>query len=120
MKIAVTSSGKDLESNIDPRFGRAAYFIIVNPETMDYKVVENAQNLNLPQGAGIQAGQTIAENNVDFLITGNCGPKAFDVLQNAGVKIITNAKGRVIDAISMYKKGEFGTADEPNVEGHWA
>ncbi|MBU4186401.1 MAG: NifB/NifX family molybdenum-iron cluster-binding protein, partial [Proteobacteria bacterium] len=102
MRVAVTSAGKNLESNVDPRFGRAAYFIIVNPETMDYKVVENIQNINLPQGAGIQAGQTIAENNVDILITGNCGPKAFKVLQNAGIKIITNAEGRVIDVISKY------------------
>ncbi len=119
MRIAITSTGKDLESNIDPRFGRAAFFIIVNPETMDYEVVENIQNLNLPQGAGIQAGKTIAENNVDLLITGNCGPKAFKVLQNAGVKIITNTEGRIIDVISKYKKGELETANEPNVEGHW-
>jgi len=119
MRIAVTSSGKNLESNVDPRFGRAAYFIIVNPETMDYEVVENIQNLNLPQGAGIQAGQIIAENNVDVLLTGNCGPKAFNVLQSAGIKIITDVKGRVFDAISIYKKGELGTANAPNVEGHW-
>jgi len=119
MKIAVTSSGKNLESNVDPRFGRAAYFIIVNPETMDYEVVENIQNLNLPQGAGIQAGQTIAGNNVDVLLTGNCGPKAFKVLQSAGIKIITNIKGRVLDAISMYKKGELEPTNGPNVEGHW-
>ncbi|MDL1968431.1 MAG: NifB/NifX family molybdenum-iron cluster-binding protein [Deltaproteobacteria bacterium] len=119
MKIAVTSSGKNLESNVDPRFGRAAYFIIVNPETMDYEVVENIQNLSLPQGAGIQAGQTIAGNNVDVLFTGNCGPKAFKVLQSAGIKIITNVKGSVLDAISMYKKGELETTNGPNVEGHW-
>ncbi len=119
MKIAVTSSGKNLESNVDPRFGRAAYFIIVNPETMDYEVVENIQNLNLPQGAGIQAGQTIAGNNVDVLLTGNCGPKAFKVLQSAGIKIITNVKGSVLDAISMYKKGELEPTNGPNVEGHW-
>ena len=119
MKIAVTSSGKTLESNVDPRFGRAAYFIIVNPETMDYEVVENTQNLSLPQGAGIQAGQTIAGKNVDVLLTGNCGPKAFKVLQSAGIKIITNVKGRVLDAISKQKKGELEPTNEPNVEGHW-
>jgi len=119
MRIAVTSTGKNLESNVDPRFGRAAYFIIVNPETMDYEVIENIQNLNLPKGAGIQAGLTIAENNVDVLLTGNCGPKAFNLLQSGGIKIITDAKGRVCDAISMYKKGELGAANAPNVEGHW-
>ena len=119
MKIAVTSTGKNLESNVDPRFGRAAYFIIVNPDTMDYEVVENIQNLSLPQGAGIQAGQTIAGNNVDVLLTGNCGPKAFKVLQSAGIKIITNVNGRVLDAISKHKKGELESTNEPNVEEHW-
>lgn len=119
MKVAVTSTGKDLDSNMDPRFGRAAYFIIVDPETMEFEVVENAQNLNLPQGAGIQAGKTIVENNVNVLITGNCGPKAFKVLQSAGVKIIIGAKGKVADVVSHYKNGELQSSGEANVEGHW-
>lgn len=119
MKIAVTSTGKDLESNMDPRFGRAEYFVIVDPETMKYEVVENAQNLSLAQGAGIQAGKTIADHGVDTLITGNCGPKAFMVLQNAGVKIIIGASGKISDVISQYKKGELKTTDGANVEGHW-
>ena len=119
MRIAVTSTGKDLDSNMDPRFGRAAYFIIVNPETMEYETVENSQNLNLPQGAGIQAGKTVIDNNVDVLITGNCGPKAFKVLQSADVKIFTGAEGSVSDAVSKYKNGELKSSGEANVEGHW-
>ena len=119
MRIAVTSTGKDLDSNMDPRFGRAAYFIIVNPETMEYETVENSQNLNLPQGAGIQAGKTVVDNNVDVLITGNCGPKAFKVLQSAGVEIFTGAEGNVADAVSKYKNGELKSSVEANVEGHW-
>ena len=119
MRIAVTATGKDLDSNMDPRFGRAAYFIIVNPETMEYETVENTQNLNLPQGAGIQAGKTIIDNNADMLITGNCGPKAFKVLQSAGIKIFTGAKGSVSDAVSKYKNGELQSTDQANVEGHW-
>jgi predicted Fe-Mo cluster-binding NifX family protein len=119
MRIAVTSTGKDLDSNTDPRFGRAAYFIIVNPETMEYETVENSQNLNLPQGAGIQAGKTIIDNNAGALITGNCGPKAFKVLQSAGVKIFTGAEGSVSDAVSKYKNGELELTGEANVEGHW-
>jgi len=81
MKVAVTSTGKELESNLDPRFGRAAYSIIVDPDTMAFEVVENSQNLDLPQGAGIQAGKTVVDHHVDALITGHCGPKAFRVLQ---------------------------------------
>jgi len=105
MKVAITSTGKELSSNLDPRFGRAPYFIIVDPETMAFEVVENAQNINLPQGAGIQEGKTIA--------------KAFKVLQNAGVKILTGVGGKVADAIEQYKKGELDLAGEADVEGHW-
>jgi len=119
MRIAVTSTGKDMDSNMDPRFGRAAYFIIVNSETMEYEAVENSQSLNLPQGAGIQAGKIVIENNVDVLITGNCGPKAFQVLQSASVKIFTGAEGSVADAVSKYKNGELKSSGEANVEGHW-
>ncbi|MDY6790308.1 MAG: NifB/NifX family molybdenum-iron cluster-binding protein [Thermodesulfobacteriota bacterium] len=119
MRIAVTSTGKDLDANMDPRFGRAAYFIIVNSETMKYETVENSQNLNLPQGAGIQAGKTIIDNKADVLVTGNCGPKAFKVLQSAGVKIFTGAQGSVSDAVLQYKNGELEATGEANVEGHW-
>jgi len=119
MKIAISSTGRDLNSNLDPRFGRAEYFIIVDPETMDFEVVENSQNFNLPQGAGIQAGMTIADNRVDALITGHCGPKAFRVLQSAGVKIMTGASGKVADVIEQFKNGELDTATGADVEGHW-
>lgn len=119
MRVAITSTGKELTSEIDPRFGRAAYFIIVDSETMDYKVVENQQNFNLPQGAGIQAGKMIVDNNVDVLITGNCGPKAFNLLQHAKVQVIIGAQGKVIDTLSRYRKGELDNASKPNVEGHW-
>ncbi len=119
MRVAITSSGKELTSEIDPRFGRAAYFIIVDPETMENEVVENTQNLNLAQGAGIQAGKTIVDNNVDVVITGNCGPKAFRVLQSANIKIITGATGRIMDAIAKFKDGTLQAAQQASVEGHW-
>jgi predicted Fe-Mo cluster-binding NifX family protein len=119
MRIAISSTGRELDSNLDPRFGRAEYFIIVDPETMAFEVVENSQNFNLPQGAGIQAGKTIADNKVDTLITGHCGPKAFKVLQSAGVKIMTGASGKIADVIAQFKSGELETATEADVDGHW-
>jgi predicted Fe-Mo cluster-binding NifX family protein len=120
MKIAVTSSGKDLSSAVDPRFGRCEYFIIVDPDSMEFQVVENSQNLNLPQGAGIQAGKTIAETGAGVLITGNCGPKAFTVLKQAGVNVITGAGGTVEQAIEQFKNGKLQKTTQANVEGHWA
>jgi len=119
MRIAITSAGTDLNDDLDPRFGRAAYFIIVDPDTMDFEAVENRQNLNLSQGAGIQAGKTIVDNQADVLITGHCGPKAFKVLQAAGVKIVTGESGKVADAIEKFKKGELEPLSEADVEGHW-
>ncbi len=119
MRIAISSTGKELDSNLDPRFGRAAYFIIMNAETMEFEAVENSQNINLPQGAGIQAGKTIADRHVDTLITGHCGPKAFKVLQSAGVKIVTGAGGKVSDAVEQFINGDFSMASEADVEGHW-
>jgi len=120
MKIAVTSNGKDLSADVDPRFGRAANFIIVDPDSMEYKAVENTQNMNLPQGAGIQAGKTIVENKVDVVLTGNCGPKAFKVLEAAGVKLVVNVSGTVEEVVKQFKNDEFGSyAKTPNVDGHW-
>jgi predicted Fe-Mo cluster-binding NifX family protein len=119
MKIAVSASGKDMSSEIDPRFGRAALFLFVDSVTRDVRVVENRQNLDLPQGAGIQAAQTIAAEKADVLLTGNCGPKAFKVLTAAKVKVVVGARGRVDQALERYLNGELKHSDEANVEGHW-
>jgi len=119
MKIAVTSSGSELISHMDPRFGRAKYFIIVDPKTLDYDVVENKQNIESAHEAGIQAANTVVDQKADVLISGNCGPKAYEVLKVAGRTVVTGAKGRVIDAIIQYKSGELQAADGPNVDEHW-
>jgi len=119
MKIAVTSAGKDLTADVDPRFGRAEYFLIVDTETLDFEVVENQQNLNLPQGAGIQAGKNLINTGATVLITGNCGPKAFQVLNAGKIKIITGANGNIKDVIDKFKSGELKYSDNANVEGHW-
>jgi predicted Fe-Mo cluster-binding NifX family protein len=119
MKIAVTAAGRDLSSNVDPRFGRAAYFVIFDTETNEVDAVANAQNLDLPQGAGIQAAKTIIEQGVAVLITGHCGPKAFKVLKTAGVRIMTGAGGKVADALQQFSQGQLTQAGGADVEGHW-
>jgi predicted Fe-Mo cluster-binding NifX family protein len=119
MKIAVSSTGKDLEATLDARFGRAAYFMIVDPDTLAFEAVENRQNLNLAQGAGIQAAKTVLQHKADALITGNCGPKAFKVLVAAGIKVYVGVAGCIRDVVEQFKKGVLSEASEPNVEGHW-
>ena len=120
MKLAVTSQGDNLQSPLDPRFGRAKYFIVADTETGAFSAVENALNLNAVQGAGIQAGKRVAELGVEALITGHVGPKAFSTLQAAGVQIHTGASGTVTDAIEQFKTGKLVAATSPDVEGHWA
>ena len=119
MKLAITSTGNTLSADMDPRFGRAAYFLIVDSDTLEFEVVENTQNLNLPQGAGIQAGKTIINQHASVLITGNCGPKAFQVLSQAGVDIKIGASGSIDSVIQAFKRGELQSASDANVEGHW-
>jgi len=119
MRVIITSQGDDLESDVDPRFGRAQRFLLVESDTMSFKVIENSQSLNLPQGAGIQAAQNVLAHDPHVVLTGNCGPKAFKVLKAAGVKVVLGVKGKVRDAIEAYLQGKYQPATGPNVEGHW-
>ena len=120
MKIAVTSQGSDWSSQVDPRFGRARNFIVVDVDTDELSVHDNTQNLNAAQGAGLQAARTVVDLGVAAVITGNVGPKAFAALQAANVRIYPGASGTVKEAIEEFKAGQLQPADKANVEGHWA
>ncbi len=115
MKIGITTKGNNLDSEVDPRFGRCEYFIIVDPDTLEFEVVENF-SMEARSGAGVQSGQLIATKGVEAVLTGNIGPNAFQVLQAAGVKVITGVSGKVEEAIEKYKKGEFKPVESSNVD----
>ena len=119
MKIAITTSGDRLDSPVDPRFGRAKAFIIYDTETGEWSVLDNAQNVNAAQGAGIQSGTTVANAGAEVVLTGNCGPRAFATLSAANIKICTGASGTVQDAIDKLKAGELKAADGSNVGAHF-
>lgn len=119
MKIAITSTGKDLNSNIDTRFGRALGFIIYDTENEKYEFVDNVQNFEAAQGAGIQAAQTVVDQNAEAVITGNCGPKAYRVLSSADINIYMISSGTVQEAIDKFKNNELTKSSNANVEGHW-
>jgi predicted Fe-Mo cluster-binding NifX family protein len=119
MKIAITAKDTTLDSDMDPRFGRAGYFVLVDPETMTVEAVPNEQSFNLPQGAGIQAGQTLVKHGANVLITGNCGPKAFQVLRQAGIEVLLSSAARVREAFEQYRQGVLRPAMDANVDGHW-
>jgi predicted Fe-Mo cluster-binding NifX family protein len=119
MKIAITSTGTGMDDELDGRFGRARYFIIVDTDTDRAEAVDNQQNLDAPQGAGIQAARTIIDQGAEILITGHCGPNAFKTLRAAGVKIIVGARGTVGQVLEKFRSGELSYTESSDVEGHW-
>jgi predicted Fe-Mo cluster-binding NifX family protein len=119
VKIAVSSSGPSLEASVDPRFGRAPFFLLVDPETQDFEAVPNQPNLQAAQGAGIQAAALVARYKPEAILTGHCGPKAFHTLEAAGISVIVGVEGSVQEAVHDYRAGKFRPARGPNVTSHW-
>lgn len=118
MKIAVSATKPSLDAEVDPRFGRCQYFVIVDLDSMEMEAVTNS-DAQASGGAGISTGQMIAGKSVEAVLTGNCGPNAFRVLDASGIKVITGATGKVLDAIEAYKAGRLQTSSQPNVAGHF-
>lgn len=118
MNVAITAQGTELNAAVDPRFGRAPYFLLVDLETGQFTVHDNVQNVNAPQGAGIQSAQTVARLGTQAVVTGNVGPKAFKTLQAAGIPVYLGATGTVAEAVEAYRAGRLHVADGANVEAH--
>jgi len=118
MKICVSATGDDLEAQLDPRFGRCLYFVIVDSETMHFEAVANVA-LGATGGAGIQAAQTIANKGVKVVISGNVGPNAFGALSAVGIEIVTASSGTVGEVVEKLKKGELRRVGTPTVGGHF-
>lgn len=118
MKIAVTATGASLDAQVDPRFGRCPYFLIIDTDTMAFEAIENP-NLALGGGAGIQSGQLMAEKDVQFVLTGNCGPNAHRALSAAGIQIIVGCSGVVREVVEQFKAGGLAAAGAPNVASHF-
>lgn len=119
MKVVISSRGEGLQAAIDPRFGRAARFLVFDTQSRELQSVDNRQNLEAAQGAGVQAAQTVAGLGAEALITGHCGPKAFRVLQAAGVRIYAGADGTVAEALAALEQGRLQAASGADVESHW-
>jgi predicted Fe-Mo cluster-binding NifX family protein len=105
MKIAISASAPDLDADIDPRFGRCQYFLLVDSDTMKFESIENT-SMAASGGAGIAAAQNIAKTGAQIVITGNCGPNAHDTLSAAGIQVITGVSGKIRAAIDAYKSGQ--------------
>lgn len=118
MKIAITSQGDNLEALVDLRFGRCAYFVIIDPETEKFEAVLNPA-IDAMGGAGPQAAQTISENGAVGIITGNVGPNAFQTLKAANIRIYQGASGTVKETLAKYKRGELKEFSNSSVPGHF-
>lgn len=118
MKIAVSAIGKDLNCQIDPRFGRCQYFVLVDPETMEVEAFEN-EGLMASGGAGVQAAQLIAQKGAKALITGNLGPNAASALSASGIKVLLASGGTVREVIETFKAGKLQEASGATVSSHF-
>ena len=119
MKIAVSSMTSSTNSSIDLRFGRAKVFMVFDDAANQWDSIDNVQNMNSNQGAGIQSAAAVVNAGCQIVITGHCGPKAFAALQKAGVSVFTIPGGSVGDAIDSFKNGNLNKIGIPDVEGHW-
>jgi predicted Fe-Mo cluster-binding NifX family protein len=116
MKIAVSSTGPTLEDQIDARFGRCAYFLIVNPASLEFEALPNT-NAELTGGAGIQSAQLVTEKGASVILTGRCGPNAVNVLEQGGVHIVTGVSGTVLLAVQQFAAGSLKTSSSPQAAG---
>ena len=118
MKICVSAVTNSLDAQIDPRFGRCQYFVLVDSDTMEFKAFSNVAS-GAMGGAGIQAAQTVAQKGARVVVTGNVGPNAYKVLSAAGIRIVTGVSGTVEEAVERYKRGELKEISGPTVGGHY-
>jgi predicted DNA-binding protein (UPF0251 family)/predicted Fe-Mo cluster-binding NifX family protein len=118
--IAITSDGPDLDGPLDPRFGRAAGFMIINPKTLEYTYLDNGVSQTMSQGAGIQAAENVANSGAKVVLTGYVGPKAFQALSAAGIAVIQNMENLTVrQAVERFNQGDTAPASQPNKRGHW-
>jgi len=118
MKICITSQGQSLDSEVDPRFGRAANFILLDTESMEFTVQAN-DNISGAGGVGISSAKAIIDAGAQAVLTGNCGPNAERTLSAAGVKLYVGINGIVAKAVEKFKSGQFDPASGPSVESHF-
>jgi predicted Fe-Mo cluster-binding NifX family protein len=106
MRIAITAQNPSPESPVDPRFGRAAWLMIYDPERNGWESIDNSAGIDASHGAGIQAAQKVVDNQALALVTGAIGPKAFQCLTTAGIRIFHGARGTVQEALQACQQGE--------------
>ena len=119
MKIAVTAKGTALDSEVDPRFGRASYILLIDSEDFSFETLDNTENANALKGAGIQAASVVSERGGEVLLTGHCGPNAFKALSAANIGVANNAGGTIREAVNAFLEGKLPLSKDADVEANW-
>lgn len=118
MKLAISSTGDLPESEVDLRFGRCKYFMMYDEDAKKYEAIENSAQF-ASGGAGVQAAAWVVNSGAKVVLTGNVGPKAFQVLSSSDVRVVTNVNGTVKGVVDRYVAGELTAEQEPSVEAHF-
>jgi predicted Fe-Mo cluster-binding NifX family protein len=106
MKIVVSATGMTMDSSVDPRFGRAACFLIIDSDSGELlEAIDNSQGRDAVQGAGIGAAAMVAEKGVKAILTGRVGPKAMAVVDQAGILVVSDVSGSVREAVEKFRSG---------------
>lgn len=121
MKVVVSAQGNDMDSLVDPRFGRCRHLIAVDTETGEWQSHDNSANAQATGGAGVQAGNLLASLGARALITGNVGPNAHKVLDAASIRLYQAGNGITVrEAVAALEAGKLAEIDQPTVHGHWS
>jgi predicted Fe-Mo cluster-binding NifX family protein len=121
MKVVISTQGSDIDALVDPRFGRARWFVVADSENDAWEALDNSSNVEVSGGAGVQAGTTVAAQGAEAVITGNVGPNAHRVLAAAGIAIYQAGNGVTArDALAGFRRGELTPVGAPTVGGHWS
>jgi len=103
---------------VDSRFGRCSYFVVVDVDTLELEAIPNvSQSMN--HGAGVQAAKTITNRGIHAVLTGNIGPNAYQAFSVSGIRVVTGVSGKIREAVTKYRNGEFKEAGSPTVGGHF-
>jgi predicted Fe-Mo cluster-binding NifX family protein len=114
MKLIISAQGPEPSDEVDPRFGRAPWFIVHDTATGEHTALDNMAQAEATQGAGVQAARNVVASGAAALLTGRCGPKAYDVLSAAGVRVYSGISGTVADAVAAWQRDELEPLASPD------
>jgi predicted Fe-Mo cluster-binding NifX family protein len=114
VKIAISARGREPQSEVDPRFGRAAFFLLFDTGSSAWSAIENRIAADAAHGAGIQAAETVCREGVHAVISGHVGPKAFAVLSGSGIKAYRGDARTVQEALEAFERGQLQELSDSN------